>query len=263
MTVAEGFGFVEGPTWSRDEGLLYFTDLAASRVHRLTRLGAVEIVEVDVGQANGLAFDLEGRFLLTDQANRRLVRREEGGALTILADRYDGLILNSPNDIAVRSDGTIYFTDPDFGFSVPELGVEGIYRLAPWGELLLESQDDGAPNGIVLSPDELTLYVASTFGGHVDAYDVAADGALSNRRVFGEALIADGMCIDAHGTLFVASAPGLKVFSPDGAELGTVELPRIPSNCGFGGTDGKTIYVTAGDMVHAIAAPVRGNGFPP
>ncbi len=260
--VRDGFSFTEGPAWSHAEGVLYFTDLGTGSVHRHAPPENFATVDIAVGQANGLAFDTEGRLLLADQAGRRLVRREADGALTVLGDRVDGARFNSPNDIAVRSDGTIYFTDPDFGFSEPELGVEGIYRLDPDGRLVRESEDDGKPNGIRLSPDESKLYVASTFGGRVDVYDVAADGTLSGRRQFGEALIADGMCLDAQGTLFVASAVGLAAFSPTGVELGVVELPRAPANCGFGGPDGKTLYVTASDALHAINAPVRGVGFP-
>ena len=267
IVVGDGaFGFTEGPVWNPDEGVLYFSDLARSAVFRLTTNGTFGGVPlprepsdamVTVGQANGLRFDQEGRLLLADQGNRRVVRRDPFG-LTILADRFQGRALNSPNDLVVRSDGTIYFTDPDFGFSTPELDHQGIYRITPSGELTLEADDDGAPNGVALSPDETVLYVASTFGGSVSAHDVAADGSLSNRRRFGIASLADGLCIDVQGTLFAAMDIGLRVFAPDGTILGDVPLDRAASNCGFGGPEGKTIYITAGNRIYAMDAPVRG-----
>ena len=259
--LSDAFGFTEGPTWSRDEGLLYFSDLDFNEVYTWTpQLGFA--TEISPSRSiNGMAIDREGRLLLAQQAESRILRRELDGSLTVLADRYGGQRLNSPNDIAVRSDGLIYFTDPQFGFAVPEMDFQGIYRLLPDGSLFLESEDSGSPNGIALSLDESLLYVALTLGGRVDVYDVAADGALSNRREFATALIADGLCLDAQGNVYVTSFEGLKVFSPDGLELGALLLDAPPANCGFGGADGKTIFVTARNFLYSIDAPVRGAAF--
>ncbi|MFW2387895.1 MAG: SMP-30/gluconolactonase/LRE family protein [Polyangiales bacterium] len=250
--VADGFIFTEGPTWRAAEQRLLFTDIPASTIYALTPPDDVTPINQDSGDANGLDSDVNGLLLAAEHANRRVSRTLEDGTTVTVASEYMGDSLNSPNDIAVRSDGTIYFTDPPYGINASveqELDFNGVFRVAPNGALTAEWEGElsSRPNGLVLSPRERFLYVANTVEA-VMVFDVAADGSLGNERPFVDPLpSADGMAMDTGGNLYVATATGVQVFDPEGNLWGTIEVPdnRVPANCAFGGEDARTLYITA------------------
>ncbi len=253
--VAGDFAFTEGPVWHRD-GYLLFTDIPRSRIMKWHPTEGVSIFREPSQQANGLIFDRQGRLVAAEHAARRVSRTEANGAITSVADRHDGKRLNSPNDLVEARDGALYFTDPPYGLPQQkegrELEVNGVYRLAPDGTLTLVADDFERPNGLAFSPDGTTLYVADTAKQHVRAFDVQANGTLANGRVFGTMTPwpgaqggPDGMKVDAEGRVFVTGAGGVWVFEANGAILGVIETPEVPSNCAFGDADGKALYITA------------------
>ena len=263
VAVSEAFQFTEGPRWLADDGVLLFTDIAADTIYRLTPPSAIDVFRTPSNAANGLAVDVNGDLLAAEHATRRVSRTDSGGVVTTLVDSYLGDALNSPNDVAVRSDGTVYFTDPRYGNPpVPELAFNGLFRRTPGGALTPEWQGtptDG-PNGVDLSPDESVLYMSNTATGEVLAWDVQADGSLANQRVFASGLtIPDGMCVDAAGNVFVATwANALEVFDPEGTRWGSIALPRAATNCGFGGADLRTLYMTAHEGLYRVAVTIPG-----
>ena len=267
--LASGFGFTEGPAWSPD-GYLLFSDPNNNLIYRWTPDGEVsvhrtksgytgmDIAEYGQPGSNGLAFDREGRLTIAEHGNRRISRIEKTGAVTVLADRFDGKRLNSPNDLVYKSDGSLYFTDPPFGLpkafddSRKELPYSGVFRWAN-GAVQLVARDLTGPNGIAFSPDEKSLYVTNWDTAHkvVMRYDVNGDGTLANGCVFfdmtgapgDEAL--DGLKVDRAGNLFVSGPGGVWIISPDGRHLGTIKAPELPANMAWGDADGKTLYLTA------------------
>ena len=253
--VAEGFQFTEGPVWMPGEGWL-FSDIPADTIFRADK----SVFRKPSGKSNGLVLDAEGRLIACEHWNRRVTRTEKDGSITVLAATCDGKRLNSPNDAAVRSDGTVFFTDPQYGLEGREADLEtaGVYMISPSGEVRLLIDDFKKPNGIHLSLDEKTLYVADTEGSHIRAFDVAEDGSLSNGRVFCELPGPDGMDLDALGRVWSTSGAGVEVFSTSGERLGVVECPQVPANCAFGGEDGKTLYMTARTGVYKVPCAVAG-----
>jgi sugar lactone lactonase YvrE len=262
--VGSHFGFTEGPVWNSAEGVLLFSDIPGDTTYKLTPPAALEIFRRPSRQANGLAFDPEGRLLSAEHESRRVTRRLPDGTVEVIAEALQGRRLNSPNDVAVRSDGTIYFTDPTYGLRgrPADLDFMGIYRVTPPGAVIREADDPRFPNGVVLSPDQTRLYVSLTGADRIDVFDVSQDGSLSGRRDFAPVGSPDGMSVDARGNIYVAAKPGVVVFSPRGAVLGIIEITPKPTNCAFGGKDGKTLYVTARNSLFAVRVPVRGAGFP-
>jgi sugar lactone lactonase YvrE len=258
--VDDGFMFTEGPTWRSAEQRLLFSDIPANTIYQLTPPDDVTVFRADSGQANGLDSDEDGLLLAAEHANRRVSRTLANGTVVTVASEYLGDPLNSPNDIAVRSDGTIYFTDPPYGINPATqqvLEFNGVFRVAPDGGLTAEWEGAKStrPNGVVLSPDEQILYVADTTGG-VMAFDVNPDGSLSGERPFIAALQnADGMAMDTGGNLFVTTLNGVEVFDPSGSSWGVIEVPdgRVPANCAFGGADAKTLYVTARQALYRVS----------
>ncbi|NLC56668.1 MAG: SMP-30/gluconolactonase/LRE family protein [Armatimonadetes bacterium] len=257
--LATGFQFTEGPVWS-EEGYLLFSDIPPGRIYRWTPDGKCVVFREPSGNSNGLAFDRQGRLLACEHGNRRLSRLEKDGTARTLADRVGGKRLNSPNDLAVRSDGAIYFTDPPWGVKPEEreLAYCGVYRLAPNGKLSLLADDFEHPNGIAFSPDERTLYVGDDRRRQVRAFDVRRDGRLANGRVLfqpeAEAnFTPDGMKVDVKGNLYVTgSASGLWVVSPKGEVLARVSLLEGPANCAFGGPDHRWLFLTAGSSLYRL-----------
>jgi gluconolactonase len=234
-TVAESFQFTEGPDWRGNHAL-----------------------------------DGMGRLLAAEHGSRSVTRTEIGGGITALVSTFQGMRLNSPNDIAVASDGTLYFTDPDYGLANPlvqrELAFNGVFRIAPGGGLSAEWQGvvgQNEPNGIALSPDESTVYVTDTQAGALLAFDRAANGVLSNRRTLASGLvIPDGMCIDDDGNVYVATwANTIEIVAPDGAGWGSIPVPRQATNCAFGGAARQTLYVTAHEGVYRVQMPVAGTPY--
>jgi gluconolactonase len=251
--VSDQFTFPEGPVWSAGDSVLYFTDITADGVYRLTPPDKVDVMLMDAGHPDGLALDPHGEIVVAGYSKRSVWRLHDGKMETIV-DHVDDKKLNSPDDLIIRSDGTIYFTDPTFGLDYrngekSETGIEGVYRITPDGALVLEDDSLSGPNGIALSPDEKLLYVSSTFTGDIIAYDVANDGSLSNSRTWvSGALGADSMTVDSKGNVYVASVAGISVFTSDGTSLGAIPVPQLTSNVSFGGPDQRTLFITARDF---------------
>jgi gluconolactonase len=282
--VAGGFEFTEGPVWAGDAGLL-FSSPNTNAIYRLEPdAGRVSVFRsksgytgVDIGRyhqpgSNGLTFDPEGRLTICQHGNRRVIRVNPHGDTTVLADRYEGRRLNSPNDLVYRSDGTLYFTDPPFGlpgvYDDPEkeLSFSGVFRASD-GEVTLVTDELAGPNGIAFSPDERYLYVGNwdPEAKVVMRYALDADG---RRAGEGEVLhdmtaapgedAIDGIKVDVEGNLYVCGPGGIWVLSPDGDRLGLIELPEAPHNLAWGDADGRSLYVTALTSVYRLRVGVPG-----
>jgi gluconolactonase len=225
------------------------------------------------GRANGLDFDPQGRLVACKGANtggnRRVSITEPDGTVRTLADRWQGKRLNSPNDVTIDRQGRIYFTDPRYGGQENrELDAESVYRIDPDGRLTRIVTDVQKPNGIVLSPDMKTLYVADSNPSgnqHLLAFPLQADGSVGSKRLlhdFGKGRGIDGMCVDVHGNIYGAAGRdqtgGIYVFSPEGKQLAFLPVPETPTNCVFGGQDRKTLYITAGKSLYRIALQNEG-----
>ncbi len=263
--VADGVQWTEGPQWVADDGVLLFTD--GGVIYQLADDDEISAFGVPIYGANGLALDTEGRLIVAENTMRRVTRVESDGTVTPIAEEFEGMPLNQPNDIAVRSDGTIYFTDPYYGDGTTDLDFHGVFRIAPDGSLTAEYR--GAiteqPNGIALSPDESLLYVAEWAADLVWVFDVADDGSLSEAETFvttGDG--PDGMTVDNDGNLFVATDEGIEVFAPDGARWGVIPVSQwASSNCAFGGDDGRTLYITAPPALYRVTLAHPGPSAPP
>ena len=277
--VAGGLGFTEGPVW-RDNALL-FSDIPNNRIARLRHLPeGPELTTYATGKSNGLTLDRQGQVLAAEHGGRRVARVADNGTRTALAERYHGKRFNSPNDIVVKSDGAIYFTDPPYavqpstpGMARPEgwwradipgkeLAINGVYRIAPDGNLQLVADDFALPNGLAFSPDESVLYVDDSAHKHIRAFDVGADGSLRNGRILLDMAstdpgVPDGLKVDLHGNVFSTGPGGLWVCRADGTLLGRVILPELPANLAFG-EDGTVIFATARTSVYRIQTRTRG-----
>ncbi len=264
--IATGFSFTEGPVW-HPAGYLLFTDIPGNAIYKWMPNGNVSKFRSPSGHANGLTFDRQGRLIACEHSNRRVTRTGQDGSIVALADRYEGKKLNSPNDVVVRSDGSIYFTDPPYGltskYGIPgkeELAFRGLYRLLPDSktpDLLVA--DILAPNGLVFSPDEKVLYVDDSELGIIYAFDVARNGSLTNRRILANTYSgADGMKVDTNGNLYVATGGfELKVYDSKGKHLGSIGTPETTRNCAFGGAENRTLFVAAGRSVYRIQMKVQ------
>jgi gluconolactonase len=262
--VAKGFIFTEGPVWLRDEGCLLLSDIPGNRIQQIDGAGRITVFRDPSHNSNGLTLDLEGRLIACEHSTRRVTRTESDGRTTVLAESFEGKRLNSPNDVVVRSDGSIFFTDPAVGIQnhLQEQPVQGVYRLTPeTGELELVVSDFVVPNGLAFSPDESRLYVSdsSTERHHIRVFDIHPDGSLGQGqgRVFATLEVGrpgppDGMKLDAAGRVFCAGPGGIWVFDPSGVHLGTIETPEPPANCAWGGDDWRTLYMTARRSVYRI-----------
>ena len=286
--LATDFAFTEGPLWHPD-GYWLFVDLRREPpvIHRMSPAGgAPDIIREPSGGTNGMTFDLQGRLLMCEGDNRRISRMEPDGTINVVADRWDGKRFHRPNDIVCRSDGSIYITNPSGRVPEEEQEIEWpgtIHRIAPDGTVELLAHDIDFPNGIAFSPDESTLYVSNTrklgerpdqyWDGEVkpnqfiQAYDVAADGSLSNSRKFGDMASAedgvpDGMKVDAEGRVYCTGSGGVWVFDAAGEHLGIIRVPEIPANCAFGGPDFKTMLFTARTSVYSLHMTTPGAPLP-
>jgi gluconolactonase len=283
--VAEGFAFTEGPVYRPEDGSLLFSDPNRNTIYRYAADGALSVLRTpsgydgaDVGAykqpgSNGLAIDDSGRLTIDEHGNRRVSRLEPDGRTTVLADRFEGRRLNSPNDLVYRSDGALFFTDPPFGlpkaFDDPgkELSFSGVYALVE-GRLRLVTKELTGPNGLAFSPDERHLYVGNWDERRkvVMRYDVARDGSTSNGRVFfdmtsapGEDAI-DGIKVDARGNVYVSGPGGLWVISAEGVHLGTIVAPRHVHNMAWGGSDGRTLFLCGRDRLYTMRLQIPGAG---
>ena len=257
--VADGFQFSEGPVQLMD-GLVIFSDIPADTIYDEKKV----VFRHPSGQSNGLTLDGDGRLIAAEHKNRRVSRTEQDGSFTVLADKYEGKRLNSPNDVVVRSDGAVFFTDPPYGLEgglegpEAELDFCGVYSVSAAGELRLLVRDFKRPNGLAFSPDEKTLYIADTERGHIRAFDVAADTTLTNDRVFHTLPSPDGMKVDSRGGVWCTSSEGVCVIDRDGKRIDTIVFPEQPANCAFGGNDGQTFYVTARHGLYKVRSRVPG-----
>ncbi|HEX7573865.1 MAG TPA: SMP-30/gluconolactonase/LRE family protein [Bacteroidota bacterium] len=255
--IATGFQFVEGPVWKDGAGLL-FSDIPANTVYAWTASAGTQPYVSPSGNSNGLTLDSQGRLILTQTGLRRVARRESNGVETSLASAYGGKKLNSPNDVVVKSDGSVWFTDPPLNIpngQKAELTFSGIFRISVSGALQLLDSSLSQPNGICFSPDEKRLYVNNSAERVIYVWDVVQDTLISNRRRFASmnpAGYADGMKVDSLGNLFSAGPFGIWVFGPDGALLDTILVPGQTSNCNWGDPDRRTLYITSGNSVYRI-----------
>ena len=261
--VAGGFDFTEGPIWHPREKHLTFSDMPGNEMRRWTPAGGVVSFRKPSNMANGNTYDRRGRMLTCEHATSRVTRTEADGTITVLATHYKGKELNSPNDIVVKRDGWIYFTDPTYG-RMPYYGVEraseldfcGVYRVAEDGTgLTLLADDFAQPNGLCFSRDEKRLFVNDTERGHVRVFDVGADGLLSGGAVWAEVTgtgkgAPDGMKIDRDGNLYCCGPGGLHVFSPDAQSLGVILVPEVVANFTWGEDDLRTIFFTASSSLY-------------
>jgi gluconolactonase len=269
-----GFTFSEGPIWNATEQCLYFSDMPDDVRRRWSAKDGVTEVRRPSNKCNGMTYDAAGNLYVCEHVTSALVMEPPGGDRHVLATHWEGKELNSPNDVVVRSDGTIYFTDPTYGrkpvFGLErkqELDYQGVYRIAPDGTLHRDADDFDQPNGLCFSPDEKTLYVDDTTRAHIRAFDVAADGALSHSRVFAEHIgtgdydegVVDGMKCDEQGNVYVTGPRGIWVISAQGRHLGIIRMPEIAANLNWGGQDWNELYCTCSTSIYRVRTKVRGN----
>jgi gluconolactonase len=284
--LADGFTFTEGPVWVPEgEGYLLFSDPNNNVIYRLTREGDVQIYMTksgytgeDIGEygqpgANGLTLDQQGRLTVAQHGNRRVIRIEKNGLTTVLADRFEGKRLNSPNDLVYRSDGTLFFTDPPFGLpkahrdSRRELPHYGVYSVKD-SQVRLVNKDFTGPNGLAFSPDEQFLYVGNWDETNkvVKRYPVNEDGTLGEGDVFFDMTSApghdaiDGVKVDERGNVYVSGPGGLWIIDRHGRHLGTVRGPEHPHNMAWGGADGRTLFLAAQTGIYSLRLNVAGAG---
>lgn len=270
--LATGFEFVEGPAWHPGEGHLTFSDIAGNTMYRYTAGTPAPVVfRQPSNKANGNTYDREGRLLSCEHATSRVVRQEADGTLAVLASHHGPKELNSPNDIIVTSDGTIWFTDPLPGrkpfFGIPreqELDFQGVWRLKPGAdvpELMIDDFD--LPNGLCTDPDETVLYVNDTTHAHIRRFDLAKDGGLSNGQVFADLWgegegVADGMKTDIDGRLWCTGPGGVHVFTKDGTSLGVIRIPQKTANFTWMGADRRTLVTTSRTSLYTVPVAVSG-----
>ena len=269
--LATGFLFTEGPLWHADERYLLFSDMPGDHLRRWSEARGVETFRKPCNMSNGLTWDRQGRLLVCEHATSRVTRTEPDGGITVIASHYDGKELNSPNDIVVRSDGGIYFTDPIYGRSdyygvprPPQLDYRGVYRAEPEGGMLtLLARDFGQPNGLCFSLDGSTLFVNDTERRHIRAFAVRADGTLADGRVWAETTgegegAPDGMKIDRDGNLYCCGPGGIHVFAPDATCLGVLRRPEYAASFCWGDEDLRSLFITASTSIYRVRVRTPG-----
>lgn len=271
--LADGFEFTEGPIWHPYEKHLTFSDMPNDHMRRWTPAGGITTFRKPCNRSNGNTYDRQGRMLTCEHATSRVTRTAADGKITVLASHYNGQELNSPNDIVVKSDGPIYFTDPTYG-RMPYYGVErptqltfqGVYRMnEDGGNLTLLAADFQQPNGLCFSPDEHRLFVNDTERMHIRVFDVRSDGRLSGGSVWAELTGEgqggpDGMKIDSAGNLYCCGPGGVHVFAPDAHCLGVIRMPEVVANFTWGEDDMQSLFLTASGSLYR--ARVRTAGVP-
>jgi gluconolactonase len=276
-----GFTFTEGPIWNPD-GFLLFSDMPGDVRRRWDPNSGVSEVANPSNKGNGMTIDHDGRLIVCEHVTSSVVRMDpdgRGGGREVLATHYEGRELNSPNDVVVKSDGAIYFTDPTYG-RMPGFGIEreqdldfqGVYRIAPGGgdpQLLIDDFDQ--PNGLCFSTDESLLYINDTTRAHIRVFDVADDGTIANGRVLADGIgsgsleigdLVDGMKLDERGNVWVTGPGGVCVFDAEGEHIGTVEVPESVGNVNWGGPDWDQLFIPATTSVYRIQCKVSGNRLP-
>ena len=282
--LAGNFGFTEGPLWHPD-GYWLFVDIRKLQIHKMSPSGQLEVFREPSGGSNGLTFDKQGNLIMCEGENRQVTRREADATYKPIATHVDGKRINRPNDVVGRSDGTLYFTDPSGRLTDEEreLDFSGVHRISPDGTHSVATAETEYPNGLAFSPDERILYVAITRRDArcleekekkqvcehqlIRAFDVAANGSLSNSRVFAtmysaEDGVPDGMKVDQEGRIYCTGSEGCWVFDASGNHLGIIRLPEIPANCAWGGTDNRTMLFTARTSVFSMRMKTPGTVIP-
>jgi len=277
--VAGGLGFTEGPVWRRDH--LLFSDIPNKRIARWRRLPeGPELTTYARGMSNGLTLDRQGRVLAAEHDGRRVSRLADDGARATLAEQFQGKRLNSPNDIVVKSDGAVYFTDPPYAVQPSTPGVprpadwwtkpipgkeqpcHGVYRIAPDGDIQLLVDDFALPNGLAFSPDESLLYIDDSARKHIRAFTVRPDGTLTGSRILLDMAsddpgVPDGLKVDQAGNVFCTGPGGVWVCRADGTFLGRIVPPELPANLAWG-EDGTVLFLTARTSVYRLPTKTRG-----
>ncbi|ANH08906.1 SMP-30/gluconolactonase/LRE family protein [Shinella sp. HZN7] len=273
-TLAGGFDWVEGPVWFGDHDCLLFSDIPNNRILRWSPTLGISTFREPANFSNGNTRDREGRLVTCEHGTRRVTRTEHDGSITVIADRYEGKRLNSPNDVVVASDGAVWFTDPHYGIASDYEGTRAeqelpcnVYRVDPHsGEIRAVLTDFQGPNGLAFSPDETRLYVADTgrmFSSdprHIRVFDVGKGWSLTGGDVFhvvGPGC-ADGMRVDAAGNLWTSAGDGVHCIAPDGRRLGKILVPETVSNICFGGRHGHRLFITASTSLYAVSLAIRG-----
>jgi gluconolactonase len=266
----------EGPAWLPRRQTVIWSDVRRNRVMRWTERNGVEVERTDVEFTNGRTLDLEGREVACSQGHRRIERVEHDGTITPLVSSYQGSRLNSPNDVVVKSDGSIWFSDPPYGIindeeghaAEPELAGCFVFRFDPaTGQMDIVTDLMGHPNGLAFSVDESVLYISDTIGGvdpagnhHIMAFDVVNSSQLRNPRVFAEITpgMPDGLRVDKTGHVFTSAGDGIHILTSEGRRIGKIPIPEVTSNCVFGGPDGTDLFMTATTSLYRIRTRTTG-----
>lgn len=268
--LATGFQFVEGPAWHPRGRFLVFSDILGDGLYKWSPDRGAAVLRKPSHMANGNCYDRQGRLVTCEHATSRVTRTEPDGRLSVLASHYEGRELNSPNDVVVSRGGAVYFTDPNsgrgarFGVARPqELPFQGVFRLEPGGKLTLLADDFSKPNGLCFSPNEERLFVDDTDWGHIRAFDVQANGALTGGGVWAKVPnegvgVADGMKVDRDGNLYCTGPGGIHLFDSAGVHLGMVRMPEQTANLAWGDDDLRSLYVTASTSLYRIRTLVPG-----
>jgi gluconolactonase len=263
--IATGFGFTEGPVWDKS-GFVYVSDETLNKIFRVHPDGKKDEV-IALGDPDGNTFDRQHRLIDCASELRAVIEVTPKGKYKILADRYEGKKLNTPNDVIVGPDGALYFTDPTLDFVAgekQELPFQGVYRLDKGGHLKLLTKDLTQPNGLAFSPDGKRFYVDDSERRNIRVYDFSPDASLSNARIFGEEPggkhegVPDGMRVDDKGNLFVTGPGGIWVWDASGHHLGTILMPEQPANLNWGDKNYSTLYITATTSVYRLETKTRG-----
>lgn len=258
---ATGYVFTDGPVWSRD-GYLIFSEVPSNQLLELKPGVPLSIYRAKSNGAAGNTFDAQGRLYTCETHARRITRTDKKGNVEVLADRWQNKRLNAPNDIVVRRDGHIYFTDPAFGNQqdARELDFYGVFHISPRGEVDPIAKPKGRPNGVALSPNGRILYVSNSDEHNLRAYDLDHNGAASNERVLvaGIDAVPNGIRVDEKGNIYLA-ANRIEVYTPEGKPLGAIEVSETPSNCAFGDADFQGLYITARTSLYHVRLTVKGS----
>ncbi len=269
--IATGFRFIEGPVWHPRTGLLYFSDIVGDTLYTWREGEGATVFRRPSHMANGNALDPSGRLITCEHATSRLTRTEPDGSVTPLASHYEGRELNSPNDVIVKCDGTILFTDPTSGRSPvygvprePDLPFRGVYRLDPTsGQLSLLADDFSKPNGLCFAPDETRLFIVDSDRDHIRVFDVMADCTISGgvvwARLPAEGVgVADGIKVDQQGNLYCCGRGGIHLFGAAGEPLGMIPMPEHTTNLAWGDDDRRALYITASTSLYRLRVRVPG-----
>jgi gluconolactonase len=260
IQIVTGIQQPEGPVWKDGVGLL-FSDIRDNKIYKWTQDSSKQIYLNPSDSSNGLTLDHQGRLILTQMRLRRVSRQETDSAITVLASTYNGKKFNSPNDVIVKSSGSIFFTDPNYNIPYPydkELGFQGIYRISPTGSLILLDKTLSEPNGICFSLDEKKLYVDDSNNGTIYMWDVINDSTIANKTKFYQIPNSggvDGMKIDPAGNIYCAGSNAVYIISPNGIYIDKIVMPAgvTTSNCNWGNADRKTLFITGGTSVYMIS----------